>query len=539
MNKLLAWWRGLDRNQRLSAIVLLALVVLFPLVLWSVQRQQDLRSRAQTPATPPTNPLPTPTNTPMPTPTPTPSISAHVGPGELEDISITSSISSWSTSGVSTTFFVKGLRVDSLASIIGYYPTGTTSNTVTFYKAFGMFNSNTKTFPYGNTCIDLQSGTGVYLASFCIRNNTVGYNERDYLYGASLEVDSNTASMRIYYRYNQYSPLGAKKAAQSMTMAFNRLISQNFQPTNFYWNLQTDLKPTHLDALEYWLRPNYVVPCVDTVAKLGVFASLSPDPNAKYFEASWVPDASGCWFRAKESVVWEYFFNQKVLALVKGDSTPTPTPTPLPSATPTPTLTSTPTPTPIQYTLNILTPNGGETLVEGNIYTITWDTTNNFTHVDLQYVTSNGFSASLAKGVSDTGSFTWQVNTLYPTEANYKIYIYGYNGIYMTANDSSDSYFKIVKPPTPTPTPTPLPTATPTQTPKPTPTPTPTLAACNAADINRDGIVDNEDYIALVTDYFKTQPVNPRSDINQDGIVDVTDYSVYVTQYLKSTGSCL
>lgn len=69
VNKLLAFWRGLDRNQRLSAVVLAALIVLFPLVLWSVKRQQDLRSRAAFPATPPV----TPPVTPSPTATPTPS----------------------------------------------------------------------------------------------------------------------------------------------------------------------------------------------------------------------------------------------------------------------------------------------------------------------------------------------------------------------------------------------------------------------------------------------------------------------------------
>ncbi|MFC1626686.1 right-handed parallel beta-helix repeat-containing protein [Patescibacteria group bacterium] len=77
-------------------------------------------------------------------------------------------------------------------------------------------------------------------------------------------------------------------------------------------------------------------------------------------------------------------------------------------------------------------------------------------------------------------------------------------------------------------------TSTPTPTVPSTITPTPTQSACNAADINQNGIVDISDYSLLIIDLLKTSPSNPRADINKDGIVDISDYSLLIQQFLKT-----
>lgn len=102
--------------------------------------------------------------------------------------------------------------------------------------------------------------------------------------------------------------------------------------------------------------------------------------------------------------------------------------------------------------------------------------------------------------------------------------------------------------PTGVPLPTESPSPTPTTEPSISPSPTPTLApstspsssplTCAPTDINKDGITDLTDYSILATDFFKSNPTNPRSDINLDGIVDVTDYSLFVSHFFENTGAC-
>lgn len=64
---LFQFYHSLNRNQRITLIILCVIALLFPFLLWSSLRSQELRSRAQVPATPPTDPNPTPTPTPQPT----------------------------------------------------------------------------------------------------------------------------------------------------------------------------------------------------------------------------------------------------------------------------------------------------------------------------------------------------------------------------------------------------------------------------------------------------------------------------------------
>jgi len=179
------------------------------------------------------------------------------------------------------------------------------------------------------------------------------------------------------------------------------------------------------------------------------------------------------------------FISNTIRAVRQASPTPLPSsspvpskePSPIPTQVPTPVPTSKPTPSPF---LQVVYPNGNEQLVVGVNYPILWKSSKTFSSIDLQYVTKNGFYNSIAKSVPDTGMFVWQVNTLFPTEKEYKIYIYGYShGSYMTANDTSDNYFFVVSSPAPfaTPTATPVPQLTtkpwPTSVPVPTPTPGP------------------------------------------------------------------
>lgn len=77
----------------------------------------------------------------------------------------------------------------------------------------------------------------------------------------------------------------------------------------------------------------------------------------------------------------------------------------------------------------------------------------------------------------------------------------------------------------------PLPTSAiePTQS----PSSTPVQNSC-PTDINQDKVTDISDYSLLVSDFFQTQPTQPRTDINQDGIVDITDYSLLVSQFFQT-----
>jgi len=271
-----------------------------------------------------------------PSPTPTPS-SAHAGPGELTDIQIKTYASSWSSNGSSTTIEIRGSRVDPHSGLFGYYPSGTTTNKITFTKYTDVFYSSTTILP--TTCIDITTTSETYLATFCLRNNAVGINNTDYAYAATRSLTTTDARMRIYYRYTKYINGGTPKTLQSITMAFHRYDTPNFIPTNFYWTAQTNLDPTTLDSLEFWMLPNTFVPCGTGYAVIKKFASILPDPNSTGIIADAFPSPE-CWFRAKETLINRTFtsFDRLVLALTPAPTYPTPTNTPIPTSTPTPTV---------------------------------------------------------------------------------------------------------------------------------------------------------------------------------------------------------
>lgn len=142
---------------------------------------------------------------------------------------------------------------------------------------------------------------------------------------------------------------------------------------------------------------------------------------------------------------------------------PTPTPTAKPTPSPIPTTTSTPTPTPVRF-VTINSPNGGETLIVGQLYRITWKSSANIDKVIVSYVSASGTLGTITSIIPNTNFYDWVVNVGNTSNSQFKIDIMGYQTGVGSATDQSDNYFTIVKS-------VPIPTVTPTTNPTPTPTP--------------------------------------------------------------------
>jgi hypothetical protein len=165
-----------------------------------------------------------------------------------------------------------------------------------------------------------------------------------------------------------------------------------------------------------------------------------------------------------------------------------------------PTTPTTPTAGP---TIQILTPNGGETVVRGRDYTIAWRTTGSIPNVD---VIIRG--TYIANNVPNSGSYTWRVPATYQL-GNYKIKIAASSGNTPRPFDESNADFTIAQtatPPTTLPTtpviPTPPPTTpTPPPTTPTTPTPPPTTPTTNNGNIplatNGNGVCKSTSTITL------------------------------------------
>jgi len=510
--------------------------------------------------------FPAPTATPILTPTPTltPPI---LGPGELPDIAIIPSVDS---NGV-TTITVSGPRVTSYPNLtakhIYFHQSGDSGFTpvqdevsFTLTKTNDVFKGSAD-FSYG--CIDFFA-SAAYIASTCIAVMPKPIN------GLNMSVDE--PDTRLPYRYvnGKYEwafarPEGYISGSRtstdryfilSMTMPFDKTITPryaengNFAPTNYYWTDSITDESYNYTALKniYVTKiPTPDITCSTQWAMIGVYSSLQENPKSVYSVLN-TPYASG------ECVFYTYpnthpianfseMRNTYMRLIPYQGPTPTPSPTPIPTPTPTPTSTPTPTPTPIR-TIQIQTPNGGETLIAGAQALITW-TSNNAPSISIYLVNPANSASSIILNKPNVGYYLWNVSKLnYPNDTQFKIRVLGGNIF-----DESDGYFTIATPtpsPTSSPTPAPLPTATPTPTITPTSTPTPapspqptTMPMCRNTDLNKDGIVDQTDVQILLADYWSTNPKNARSDINRDGIVDLTDYSLMVIDFDRSTGKCL
>lgn len=173
-----------------------------------------------------------------------------------------------------------------------------------------------------------------------------------------------------------------------------------------------------------------------------------------------------------------------------------------------------------------------------------WHETENASNGDIKAIdifdVSTGNWVELKQYMSDPQS-QWVAHTELLNAYNGKTIQFRFRFQMNTVNNTTRGWYiddvkVLAYPPAPTPTPTSIPTPTPTPTPSPTPSPTPVV--CDPADINKDGQVNISDFSALLTDFFKTNPANPRSDIDQDGIVDITDYSIIIARFGIYTGPC-
>ncbi|HPQ40828.1 MAG TPA: hypothetical protein PLV45_10685, partial [bacterium] len=122
--------------------------------------------------------------------------------------------------------------------------------------------------------------------------------------------------------------------------------------------------------------------------------------------------------------------------------------------------------------VDLLSPDGGETLHYGESYDITWTAADNerVQYCDLFLSPDSGatWPVVVAGAVDNTGSFQWSIPLVHSNSCRIKITAYDPSWNYVSDESSDD--FTIIAPtftPTFTPTRTPTPTATPTPTPTP------------------------------------------------------------------------
>ena len=126
-------------------------------------------------------------------------------------------------------------------------------------------------------------------------------------------------------------------------------------------------------------------------------------------------------------------------------STSAPTPTPAPVTNPT--SGSQITTTNGIPTIQIISPNGGETLHVGQIEHITWNSAN-VDHVTLGYSfgvgSLNWFANNTAQSIPNTGSYDWTVNIGNTVNTQIKIYAIGYHTGVGSASDYSDNFVNVL-----------------------------------------------------------------------------------------------
>jgi hypothetical protein len=90
-------------------------------------------------------------------------------------------------------------------------------------------------------------------------------------------------------------------------------------------------------------------------------------------------------------------------------------------------------------TVLLLTPNGGEELVAGSTYEITWQTTGTIQNVFIEYSANNGAGWTAIATVPNTGSYQWQIPQVNSQQCLVRI-----NGAACPhGNDTSDGVFTI------------------------------------------------------------------------------------------------
>jgi hypothetical protein len=198
-------------------------------------------------------------------------------------------------------------------------------------------------------------------------------------------------------------------------------------------------------------------------------------------------------------------------------STPTRTNTPTATLTRTPTRTPTPvyTATPRSYLyVHLLQPNGGEVLVQGTTYRITWENTPDIDMVTIGYKACDSCLDWIAYNIPNTGYYDWNVAVGYAGVTQFKLEIIAYDTGVGSVIDYSDNFFTVLPPPPPTSTNTP--TATPTSTPSsgnstgwvsPTRQAAVTSGDGNGYELNAANVFSNDGLFAMDVDSGTTTAV--------------------------------
>jgi hypothetical protein len=158
-------------------------------------------------------------------------------------------------------------------------------------------------------------------------------------------------------------------------------------------------------------------------------------------------------------------------------------------------------------TVTVLTPNGGENLVAGSTYDITWDTNGIFENVFIEYSGDNGANWTEIDTVPNTGLYEWLVPQINSNQCLVRISDTGYP----VAGDVSDDVFRIY-----------------------------VCANWLTADLYGDCIVNFKDFSILSNQWLQA-PGYPSSDLvpeGGDGVVNFLDLSIIVDQWLRCGDPC-
>ena len=91
-------------------------------------------------------------------------------------------------------------------------------------------------------------------------------------------------------------------------------------------------------------------------------------------------------------------------------------------------------------TVTVITPNGGEILTAGNVYTITWTSTGSITNVAIDYSTNGGSSwTAITSSTPNDGSYNWTVPSEATTQGRVRVQDTADPGV----TDTSDANFTI------------------------------------------------------------------------------------------------
>lgn len=233
--------------------------------------------------------------------------------------------------------------------------------------------------------------------------------------------------------------------------------------------------------------------------------------------------------------------------------TTTPNPTPPPPASP-PARTDSPENVKPPAIVRLVTPNGGETINQGQIYRITWAYSPDIESATLALAEPNGTLHFFATNINNTGYYDWDGNADRTAGDNLKVMIIGYGPDAGSVTDYSDSPIRIltvsgggsgfggndIVTPTPTPTPdnqiTPTPESTLT-----TVTPRPTNEPAGGGHGSGKPEFSTEKYDdSTVGIYYVTWLTNQGNNVNDgyasgdfdgNGSVDGSDLNKLVTNY--------